>query len=213
MGRGRDFRGGGVGRGRHAPEEDQGGFLAPTAPYPQNPVVHKASPDHGTAIDAIVKWFNSEKGCGFVEVADGSGDAFLHIKTLQAMGRDTISAGAKLNVFIGQGDKGRHISRIVAIEDGGQTIVPSPAASYPIRQKRREVDSSTAKEVAGKVKWFSAEKGMGFVAAEDGGKDVFVHISVVKKARMADLSEDQRISMRVTETPKGRQAVSIAAVD
>jgi len=63
------------------------------------------------------------------------------------------------------------------------------------------------------VKWFSAEKGMGFVTAEDGGKDVFVHISVVRKAGLADLSEGQRISMRVTETDKGRQAVSIDAVN
>jgi CspA family cold shock protein len=63
------------------------------------------------------------------------------------------------------------------------------------------------------VKWFSAEKGMGFVEAEDGGKNVFVHISVVNKARLADLSEGQRLSMRVTETPKGRQAVSIETVN
>ena len=69
-----------------------------------------------------------------------------------------------------------------------------------------------AKEVLGTVKWFSAEKGMGFVGADDGGKDVFVHISVVKKARLADLSEGQRISMRVSETPKGRQAVSVETV-
>ena len=65
----------------------------------------------------------------------------------------------------------------------------------------------------GKVKWFSVEKGMGFVEPEDGGKDVFVHITVARKAQMADLSEGQRISMRVTETPKGCQAISIGATD
>jgi CspA family cold shock protein len=63
------------------------------------------------------------------------------------------------------------------------------------------------------VKWFSAEKGMGFVEAEDGGKDVFLHISVLRKAGMADLSEGQRISMRVTEAAKGRQAISIETAD
>jgi cold shock CspA family protein len=57
-----------------------------------------------------VKWFKPEKGFGFVEIADGSGDAFLSVKALQAMGRDTVSPGAKLNVFVGQGEKGRHIS-------------------------------------------------------------------------------------------------------
>jgi cold shock protein len=54
---------------------------------------------------------------------------------------------------------------------------------------------------------------MGFVKAEDGGKDVFVHISVVKKARLAALSEGQRISMRVIESAKGRQAISLETVD
>jgi cold shock protein len=72
---------------------------------------------------------------------------------------------------------------------------------------------SVAKAVFGKVKWFSAEKGMGFVEAEDGGKDVVIHISVVRKARLADPSEGQRISMRVTETAKGRQAVSVEPID
>jgi CspA family cold shock protein len=54
---------------------------------------------------------------------------------------------------------------------------------------------------------------MGFVTADDGGKDVFVHISVIRKAGIADLSEGQRISVRVTETAKGRQAVSIVLAD
>jgi cold shock protein len=84
------------------------------------------------------------------------------------------------------------------------------SASSASRPRRVEAE---AKEVFGKVKWFSVEKGMGFVEAEDGGKDVFIHISVVKKARLADLSEGQRISMRVTETAKGRQAVFVEAAD
>ena len=50
----------------------------------------------------------------------------------------------------------------------------------------------------------------GRVEVEVGGKDVFVHMSVVKRAHMTGLSEGQRISMRVIETAKGRQAVSIA---
>jgi cold shock protein len=87
------------------------------------------------------------------------------------------------------------------------------SASSASRPRRVEANLAEAKEVFGKVKWFSAEKGMGFVEAEDGGKDVFIHISVVKKARLADLSEGQRISMRVTETAKGRQAVFAEAPD
>src|SRR3982074_1891861 len=202
MGRGRDFRGGGAGRGRRAHEEEEIGPLGDVLRYSPEPVTHGTPSGHGTALDATVKWFNPEKGCGFVEIADGAGDAFLSIKALQAMGRETVLPGAKLNVLVGQGEKGRHVTKIVTIEEGATASMPAQGTSPAARPRRGEADLSSAKELLGTVKWFSIEKGMGFVAAEDGGKDVFVHISVVKKARMADLSENQRISMRVIETPK-----------
>ena len=129
------------------------------------------------------------------------------------MGRDTVSPGAKLNVFVGQGEKGRHITKIVMIEDSGKSNMPTNATLPAPRPRRVEADLSAGKEVLGKVKWFSVEKGIGFVAAGDGGQDVFVHISIVQKAQMVSLSEGQRIPMRVTETPKGRHAVSITVAD
>ena len=64
-------------------------------------------------------------------------------------------------------------------------------------------------ELAGTVKWFNGEKGFGFIAGEDGGKDVFIHISVLERAGLRALNEGERVSMRVVETPKGREAISI----
>jgi len=55
-----------------------------------------AAPE-GSPIDATVKWFNPEKGFGFAELSDGSGDAFLHIGVVQAAGKETVPPGAKLN--------------------------------------------------------------------------------------------------------------------
>jgi cold shock protein len=210
MGRGRDFRGGGGGRGRHARDEDQS-FLDPTPAYVPNLSARRPDAGETATVEAIVKWFNPEKGFGFVEIADGSGDAFLSAKALQAAGRENVSPSARLSVFVGSGEKGRQVTKIVAIEEGAQSA-PAYATASASQPKRPEADLSNAKWVVGKVKWFSVEKGMGFVAAEDCGKDVFVHISVVKKAQMADLSEGQRISMRVTVTAKGRQAVSVEGV-
>jgi CspA family cold shock protein len=212
MGRGRDFRGGGNGRGRHATDEDQA-FLDLPPTYTPNPPVQRRPAGDGTPIAAIVKWFKPEKGFGFVEIADGLGDAFLSVKALQAFGRDTVSPGAKLGVCVGQGEKGRQVTKIATIDDSGAATAPTYAASSVSRPSGIKGDLSEAKEVFGKVKWFSAERGMGFAEAEDGGKDVFLHISVVKKAGMADLAEGRRISMRVTETPKGRQAVSVEAAE
>lgn len=59
----------------------------------------------------------------------------------------------------------------------------------------------------GTVKWFNAEKGFGFIQPEDGGADVFVHISAVTGAGLRGLNEGQKISYDVT-TERGRNAAT-----
>ena len=57
----------------------------------------------------------------------------------------------------------------------------------------------------GTVKWFNTTKGFGFIMPEDGGKDVFVHITAVEKAGMRSLAEGQKISFEIV-TERGKQA-------
>ena len=54
----------------------------------------------------------------------------------------------------------------------------------------------------GIVKWFNAQKGFGFIQPDDGGKDVFVHISAVERAGMYDLKEGQKLTFEVVRSPK-----------
>ena len=56
----------------------------------------------------------------------------------------------------------------------------------------------------GKVKFFNAQKGYGFIAPEDGGNDAFVHISAVEKAGMNNLVQDQRVSYELEEDRRGK---------
>ncbi|CCB64717.1 cold-shock protein [Hyphomicrobium sp. B1] len=49
----------------------------------------------------------------------------------------------------------------------------------------------------GTVKWFNSQKGFGFIQPEDGGNDVFVHISAVERAGLGNLSEGQKVSFDV----------------
>lgn len=57
----------------------------------------------------------------------------------------------------------------------------------------------------GTVKWFNTTKGYGFIAPDDGGKDVFVHISAVEQSGMTGLADNQKISYELKEGRDGRE--------
>ncbi len=61
----------------------------------------------------------------------------------------------------------------------------------------------------GTVKWFNVTKGYGFIAPDDGGKDVFVHVSAVTRSGIGSLHEGQRLSFELERGQQGR----VAAVD
>ena len=178
----------------------------------------RQAPAGGPPIDATVKWFNAEKGFGFVELGDGTGDAFLHIGVLHNSGKESVPPGAKMKVTVGQGQKGPQVVSVIEVDETTATAPTRSAgagAGGPRgpRAPRVQVDVANATEVSGTVKWFSADKGYGFVATADGAKDVFVHVSVLEKAGIQQVNEQQKVSMRVVETPKGREAVSISLAE
>ncbi|MEM9709754.1 MAG: cold-shock protein [Pseudomonadota bacterium] len=57
----------------------------------------------------------------------------------------------------------------------------------------------------GTVKWFNTTKGYGFIAPDEGGKDVFVHISAVEQAGLTGLADNQKVSYEMLEGRDGRQ--------
>jgi|APTNR8051073442_1049403.scaffolds.fasta_scaffold12189_1 CspA family cold shock protein len=183
------------------------------ATRPFGDVSRDAAPVDTPVIEATVKWFNPEKGFGFAELADGSGDAFMHVAALQAAGYETVQPGAKLKVQVSQGAKGPQITRLLEVDE---TTAVAPPPRRPgghtggPGQSRRTADPSTAVEMVGTVKWFNAEKGFGFIACDDGGKDVFLHVSVLGRSGLSSLAEGQRVSMGVVDTPKGREAVTVS---
>ena len=58
--------------------------------------------------------------------------------------------------------------------------------------------------ITGKVKFFDAQKGYGFIAPEDGSKDAFVHISALERAGLTTLDQDQRVTYDLETDPRGK---------
>jgi|TARA_Y100000758_G_C15765481_1_gene317511 CspA family cold shock protein len=59
----------------------------------------------------------------------------------------------------------------------------------------------------GKVKWFDAKKGFGFITPDDGGKDAFLHVSALQAANISSVTDGQAVSFELTEQ-RGKQAAS-----
>jgi cold shock protein len=154
----------------------------------------------GVTVEAAVKWFNATKGYGFVELSDGRGDAFLHLKTLRETGRQTLPSGAKIRVVARAGSRGAEVVRVVEVDT---------RSAVERSSRRSAVDPSTAFDLTGKVKWFDEARGFGFIASDDFGRDVFIHSTTLGAAGVRGLFEGQAVSMRVVETPKGREAIEI----
>ena len=58
----------------------------------------------------------------------------------------------------------------------------------------------------GTVKWFNSTKGFGFIAPDDGGNDVFVHISAVERAGLSGLNDDQKVTYELEQGRDGKSS-------
>ena len=151
----------------------------------------------GPPVHGIVKWFSPDKGFGFVELSDGSGDAFLHGSLLAQSGINAVQPGETLEVRVGPGHKGPHVTEIISVDSS--TAVPATPRRSNFGATTSNGSSSDASiDETGTVKWFNVEKGYGFVAL-DAGKDVFVHVSALERSGLTSLAEGQPVIVDVVE--------------
>jgi CspA family cold shock protein len=210
MGRGKDFRDRRRGYSDEPPEPPPSFGRPPPRSFDRPPREASRPVPTGPERQAKVKWFNSEKGFGFVELTDGTGEAFLHISVVEAAGHSALDPGTTLTTRVGQGAKGPQITEITNVD--ASTAEPSRRpAGRPMDRPSRGFDrppTGPAEEVDGQVKWYDPKKGFGFVAVA-GSKDVFIHRSVLAREGISELQEGQRIHMKVVPGAKGLEATSV----
>ena len=225
MGRGNDHRD----RRRQfggQPEDHWGDFAPPTSfERPVRQQTSYSASSSGPETEARVKWFNPEKGFGFVEMTDGSGEAFLHVRQVEAAGHSALESGTTLVIKVGAGQKGPQVQEIVSVDTS--TAEPEPPRGArpkpPMRSGgpgqsggfSRPGGGAAPRPVSGPpdvpatVKWFDNVKGYGFVSVEGESKDLFLHISVVERAGLGQLEQGQAVRVAIVEGRKGPEVGAI----
>jgi CspA family cold shock protein len=161
-------------------------------------------------VRATVKWYNPDKGFGFAQLADGSGDAFLHVSIVERSGHGNMLPGATLEVRAGPGPKGLQVMEILSM-DASTALQEQPRRARPERPAYPPADRPTVEEL-GIVKWYNASKGFGFIGPDQGGKDIFVHASALERSGITGLTEGQRVAVDVALGSKGPEAAGLRLI-
>jgi len=168
-----------------------------------------------------VKWFNTAKGFGFIQPDDGGSDVFVHISAVEQAGLRGLNEGDLVNFELEQDRRSGKLSAGQLVVTG-QGAAPSRGGGgggggggfdRPRGGGGGGFDrprgggfgggggggggrpaGDPAGAGAGTVKWFNPTKGFGFIQPDDGGQDVFVHISAVEQAGLRGLNEGQQVA-------------------
>jgi CspA family cold shock protein len=181
-------------------------------------------PQSGRRVEAKVKWFNAAKGFGFVTLTDGSPDAFLPMAVLRRAGYDNVGEGAVLVCEIGPGAKGPLVLNVLNVDES--QVVASPrgrggdrdggyGGGRDSRDSRDNYSGSgggASQSLDGAVKWFEPDKGYGFISPDGGGKDIFIHVTALRRSGVEMLGAGQRVRVDVVEGRKGLEADRVTLI-
>jgi cold shock protein len=174
--------------------------------YERRPGFFREDTPPGRRVEAKVKWFNAGKGFGFVTPSDGSQDAFLPMAVLRRAGYEEVREGASITCEVSAGAKGPLVTSVVNVDSSTATAPSSGGGGFD----RRVPGPSTTLE--GVVKWFEADKGYGFISPNGGGKDVFIHVTALRRSGVAALDPGQRVRVEVVDGKKGLEAERITLI-
>ena len=165
----------------------------------------------------VVKFFNGQKGFGFIVRDDGGEDVFVHISAVEQAGLTGLAEGQPLGFTLV--DRGGKVSATDLVIEGEPMPVTDRAPREPREPRAGGFGGDrggfggggpqrqlTGERASGTVKFFNAMKGFGFIQRDDGQPDAFVHISAVERAGMAALNEGDRLDFELEVDRRGKYA-------
>jgi CspA family cold shock protein len=126
---------------------------------------------------------------------------------LTQSGIATVRPGETLEVRVGPGHKGPHVTEVLSVDSSTAAPVAPRRSSF-----REATSNGSSVEMTGTVKWFNADRGYGFITPNGGGEDVFVHVSVLERSGIEGLSEGQTVGLDVVEGRKGLEAARVRPI-
>ncbi len=144
----------------------------------------------------IVKFFNVQKGFGFIQQEGGGEDIFVHISAVERAGLEGLAEGQELQYNLV--DRGGKVSA-QDLQVVGDVIAVAARPAAPSREL-------TGERVTGTVKFFNAMKGFGFLVRDDGQPDAFVHISAVERSGLSALNEGERYQFDLEVDRRGKHS-------
>ena len=173
--------------------------------YDRRPGFFREDLPPGRRVEAKVKWFNPSKGFGFVTPSDGSQDAFLPMAILRRAGYEDVHEGASIICEVSAGAKGPLVTTVLNV-DNSTALAAQSGGGFD----RRGPQPSQILE--GAVIWFEPEKDYGFMSPDTGGKDVFIHITALRRSGLTALDPGQRVRVDVVDGKKGLEADRITLI-
>ncbi|MFD6090570.1 cold-shock protein [Oerskovia sp. NPDC060338] len=165
------------------------------------PLAAEAARPASDGADGTVSWYDEVKGFGFVAPDSGGGDVFVHVSALGS-GLTELSEGDRVTYDVVDGDKGPNARNVQLARGSG-----AYAASDRGRSGRPGASGGPVRGGEGTVARYDEERGFGFITPDDGGLDLFVHVSVVRGDEV--LEEGDRVRYKVRQSDRGPQADAV----
>ncbi|MGB3408212.1 MAG: cold shock domain-containing protein [Jannaschia sp.] len=157
-------------------------------------------------VEGRVKWFDSTRGFGFVVSPQTDRDVLLHVNVLKSFGQSSVADGSDVSLRVQHSDRGLQAIEVLAVRPPEHIDITYVGAVGPEFLQPIPEDLPY---LPARVKWFDKAKGFGFANVFGKSDDIFIHIEVLRRFGLAELTSGEAICLRAVDGARGQLALEI----